>query len=767
MQKVTLIFSVFLLSSLCLSQVSINNVQIAATTVSYQGTTPSNPNAYTWSEITNTKQGVNISIIPPAKAEICLQLNNSWINYHTLYSDVLMTKLWVKYDGGDYQQIVNSLKQSTGWQFAPYSSTGVHTLSVKWIDDGGTVYFRDYDVFVVPQCTKIYMDNYGNTLTSWEGGNSNRVVLISEGFDTYNVTYSEYLRHKGRSLFDPLIQNGYKIYFLNYQYNSQDMRNSAAIYNSAARFISTLNSNTSMIAAGISMGGVVVRFALAKAESENNPLPFAKFVSIDAPQQGALLAADLQDWMKDNLSDFSVSGLNNDAAKQLLVYNTFDTSGAIRTSFYGELNNLNGGRGYPILTTNVGVSFSSGAVNSGDGRWAVITWSPIFGTYTEIKKSSFLNSQLKTPGSYLPRSIATAESSPALLGMSQVERDPNNDPTFIPYNSSLDIVNGVSKFSTTIQANYNHYHDDFPAEIVSPVLKSIMAPFSVVVQNSFVGGGHDGVVYVNGVQYNSPKQLTLYPVDTITISTTNQSVNSIYYTFSGWSDGVTQSSRQICFSTASTISAGFSGKPEFGNRTLHFNASDPDEPITILWNEHPNTNVTQYKIWRKLKYNKGTTGEAMLVGTVNRGTTSIVDESFYGTNLGYTKWMLFYDVKAYYAPEGTYSDNDYISVFSNGFIPKISNTKNDTSTVFCEKTDAYPNPFNPTTNIYFELSKPADVSIKIYNSLGREVTTLLNEPRDAGRHQVIFNGTGLPSGVYFYVIRAGQFSDSKKLMLIK
>ena len=76
------------------------------------------------------------------------------------------------------------------------------------------------------------------------------------------------------------------------------MRNSAAIYNSASRYISTLNSNTQMIAAGISMGGVIVRYALAKAENDGNPLPFNKFLSIDAPQQNALFDRDLQDYMK-------------------------------------------------------------------------------------------------------------------------------------------------------------------------------------------------------------------------------------------------------------------------------------------------------------------------------------------------------------------------------------------------------------------------------------------------------------------------------------
>lgn len=64
------------------------------------------------------------------------------------------------------------------------------------------------NVYVVPQSQKFYKDNYGNTITTWEGGNPNKIILISEGFDTYNTTYSEYLRYKGKALFDPFIQAG-------------------------------------------------------------------------------------------------------------------------------------------------------------------------------------------------------------------------------------------------------------------------------------------------------------------------------------------------------------------------------------------------------------------------------------------------------------------------------------------------------------------------------------------------------------------------------
>ena len=486
-----ILLALFLSVEVCYSQVTINNIQRTSTIIApVDASTPNNPNSYTWSEISNTKQGVHISVIPPERMEIDLQQNNSWINYNT-WNWGYMMNLQVSYDGGSWQTIFsNQIKDATGWIQSPFSTLGYHTISLKWISFAEIVYNRFYDVCVVPQSQKFYKDNYGNTLTTWEGGNPNKVVLISEGFDPYNTTYSEYLRYKGKALFDPFIQAGYKIYFLNYAYNSQDMRNSAAIYNSASRYISTLNSNTQMIAAGISMGGVIVRYALAKAENDGNPLPFNKFLSIDAPQQNALFDRDLQDYMKgEDLSGFQKHGLDNDAAKQLLTYNTY---GDLHTSFYNELNSLRGGRGYPSLTENIGVSFSNGIrSNFGFGRWVVITYQSMFVPGTFILKESFLNAELKVSGSYLPKSSVESEITPFFLGMIKVERDPNNNPTFIPHSSALDIVNGNSKFDVTIQANANYFHDQFPPEVVTalitkflPLSASISGPTYLAINQS-------------------------------------------------------------------------------------------------------------------------------------------------------------------------------------------------------------------------------------------------------------------------------------------
>ena len=78
----------------------------------------------------------------------------------------------------------------------------------------------------------------------------------------------------------------------------------------------------------------------------------------------------------------------------------------------------------------------------------------------------------------------------------------------------------------------------------------------------------------------------------------------------------------------------------------------------------------------------------------------------------------------------------------------------------------YPNPFNPSTTIRYELPQKGFVTLKVYNLLGQEVATIVNQKPEAGSYQVQFDGTGLASGVYFYRVKAGDYVESKKLLLL-
>ncbi len=83
------------------------------------------------------------------------------------------------------------------------------------------------------------------------------------------------------------------------------------------------------------------------------------------------------------------------------------------------------------------------------------------------------------------------------------------------------------------------------------------------------------------------------------------------------------------------------------------------------------------------------------------------------------------------------------------------------------KITASPNPFNPSTAISYQLSANSHVSLRIYDTAGRLVSTLVNGYREAGSHEVTFDGTSLPSGVYLYRLEAGEFSAVGKMVLLK
>jgi len=79
----------------------------------------------------------------------------------------------------------------------------------------------------------------------------------------------------------------------------------------------------------------------------------------------------------------------------------------------------------------------------------------------------------------------------------------------------------------------------------------------------------------------------------------------------------------------------------------------------------------------------------------------------------------------------------------------------------------YPNPFNPTTKISFTLPKPEHITLDVYNTLGQKVATLLIIKMIIDSHDVQFDASNLPSGIYFYRVQAGEFSQVRKMVLMQ
>jgi len=79
----------------------------------------------------------------------------------------------------------------------------------------------------------------------------------------------------------------------------------------------------------------------------------------------------------------------------------------------------------------------------------------------------------------------------------------------------------------------------------------------------------------------------------------------------------------------------------------------------------------------------------------------------------------------------------------------------------------YPNPFNPTTTISFNLPSKSFVALKIFDLLGREIATIVSEEMSAGNYSRTWNAAKMSSGIYFYRLQAGSFTETKKLVLLK
>ena len=126
--------------------------------------------------------------------------------------------------------------------------------------------------------------------------------------------------------------------------------------------------------------------------------------------------------------------------------------------------------------------------------------------------------------------------------------------------------------------------------------------------------------------------------------------------------------------------------------------------------------------------------------------------------------------------EGVFGQNHILKLTASGpthiknnfgdFISAVKDVKSANVTKF-ELNQNYPNPFNPTTNIKFSVPVDGNVVMKIYNVMGQEVATLVNEYVKAGAKEVTFNASSMPSGMYVYSIKAGSFSATKKMMLLK
>jgi hypothetical protein len=460
------------------------------------GLTSNDPNFYTFNELPSTLQGVIIQLAPREIKRVFLQSNNCRLQFA---NPVPVTSFEINFDNAGFQTTTfTSGATNIGWITPPASfmTVGEHNLKVKFLPSAASTFlFREYRISVTAASSKLFIDNTqalrnngsplttGNVITLWDNPNCSNAepLLLSEGFDATNVQFPESYRFRGNALINNLFTLGYKVYILNYNLANQDMKSNAAVYSSAIKFISQINNNRDVFAAGISMGGIITRFALAKAESQNTPLPVSAYLSLDAPHQGAVVDAIFQSFVNDLSPDLAAT--KSLAAKQLLNNHVLEPNHDSNIAFFNELKSLNGD-GYPHIVPTIGAAFSKNAPNSNASqKWLTMEVTVLGGAVGKHGQFFVLNDWAQA-GSFLPLESTNIESTVPLWGVATVNR--LTHPTFIPHNSALDKINGISKFNTTLiplEPGNDFFHDEIPPSISNGIFNLFNTDITTIASN--------------------------------------------------------------------------------------------------------------------------------------------------------------------------------------------------------------------------------------------------------------------------------------------
>jgi len=180
--------------------------------------------------------------------------------------------------------------------------------------------------------------------------------------------------------------------------------------------------------------------------------------------------------------------------------------------------------------------------------------------------------------------------------------------------------------------------------------------------------------------------------------------------------------------------------------------------ISLVWQSNIEPDISSYEISRE---NVSKENKWEVIGSTKE--TSFIDNSVYYTSY---RGAVNYKIRAK-DKQNLYSVYSDIQTMNIEPYRKITNADEINSIKEYKLNQNYPNPFNPSTTIKYSIPKSSLVTLKVYDILGKEIATLVNEEKTAGNYQVEFNAANLPSGVFFYRIQAGSFNQVRKMLLIK
>ncbi len=181
-----------------------------------------------------------------------------------------------------------------------------------------------------------------------------------------------------------------------------------------------------------------------------------------------------------------------------------------------------------------------------------------------------------------------------------------------------------------------------------------------------------------------------------------------------------------------------------------FNANVKGSNINLFWQTATETNNLGFEILRSAQSDNSWEKIGFIEGhgtTTEEHNYSFVDKNPEPGNYSYKLVQIDFD--------GTRTESKVVNVEINLQPAEYSLMQN------------YPNPFNPVTTIIYSIPESGIVNIKIYNTLGEKVTSLVNEFKEAGNYKINFDAENLSSGIYFYSLQAGEFNSIKKMILLK
>ncbi|MBS4028007.1 MAG: T9SS type A sorting domain-containing protein [Ignavibacteriales bacterium] len=153
------------------------------------------------------------------------------------------------------------------------------------------------------------------------------------------------------------------------------------------------------------------------------------------------------------------------------------------------------------------------------------------------------------------------------------------------------------------------------------------------------------------------------------------------------------------------------------------------------------------------------------------GSSKILKTTNGGVSWGAQQWGPYHYLSEVHCSDSLHAwAISSVGVFyktTNGGVTSVENTLNGNDPTLLSLFQNYPNPFNPTTAINFLIPEREFVSLKIYDLLGKEIETLVNEEMKIGNYTAKWDATNLPSGMYFYRLTSGTFSETKKMILMK